>query len=277
MLLDSHHHFWRYDSEAYGWIGPDMARLRRDYLVGDLAEVAGEAGVTGVISVQARESLAETDFLLGLGEESGGLVRGVVGWVPLADPGVGEMVDRWAGRRLFKGVREVMQGRGDAEFFGNAAFHRGLRELTRRGLTYDVLVYADQLPATIRMVDAHPQQRFVLDHVAKPVIRAGAFPEDWARNIRRLAERENVFCKVSGMVTEVRDPEWDAELIRPYFRTVLEAFGPERLMFGSDWPVCLLRVEYAGWVKVARILVEEWAEDERAAFFGMTAKAAYGV
>jgi L-fuconolactonase len=276
MLIDSHHHFWRYDAEEYAWIDDAMNRLRRDYLARDLEEVAWKAGVTGVVSVQARESLAETEFLLGLGGDCA-LVRGVVGWAPLADPGVGDILDRWAGQGLFKGVREVMQGREDEEFFGNPSFHRGLRELTRRGLPYDVLVYANQLPATIRMVDAHPEQRFLLDHLAKPAIRGGGFPKDWARDVRMLAERENVLCKLSGMVTEVRDPAWHLELLRPYFDHVLEAFGPERLMFGSDWPVCLLRVEYGTWVEVARSLTEGLAESERDAFFAGTATKAYGL
>jgi len=197
--------------------------------------------------------------------------------VPLADPGVGEMLDRWSENPLFKGVREVMQGRPDGEFFGKPAFHAGLRALAGRGLPYDVLVYADQLPATIGLVDAHPGQRFILDHVAKPAIRRGEFPEEWARDIRRLAKRESVVCKLSGMATEVRDPEWDTAVLAPYFETVLEAFGPGRLMFGSDWPVCLLRAGYGAWVDCARELAAGLTEGEREALFGGTAVAAYGL
>lgn len=274
MLIDSHHHFWRYDSDQYGWIDKDMNRLHRDFLPCDLEAAAREAGVSGVVSVQARESLAETEDLLAFGGNCP-LVRGVVGWAPLADPRLPDMLDRWTGHRLLRGVREVMQGRGEAESFGKPAFHRGLRELTRRGLVYDLLVHAHQLAPTIGMVDAHPEQRFVLDHMAKPVIRARAFPDAWAREIRDLAERENVVCKVSGMVTEVRDPEWDVAVLRPYFETVLEAFGPGRLMFGSDWPVCLLRAEYGDWLTAVRSLAEGLAGSEREALFGGTAVAVY--
>ncbi len=274
MLIDSHHHFWRYDPKEYGWIDDGMERLRRNFLPEDLETAAEAAGVTGVVSVQARESLEETGFLLSLGADCE-LVRGVVGWVPLTDPGVGELLGHWEGHRLFKGVREITQGKPDADFFANEDFHRGLRELTRRGLTYDVLVYADQLPAATRMVAAHPEQRFILDHIAKPAIRRERFPKEWARELQALAEHGNVLCKFSGMVTEVRDPEWDAALLRPYFATVLEAFGPERLMFGSDWPVCLLRAEYGAWLQCAKALAGELTEAEQAAFFGGTATLAY--
>jgi L-fuconolactonase len=273
-MWDAHHHFWAYDPPQFGWINDAMAVLRRDFGPGELEAAIAGTGVDGVISVQARSSLDETAFLLAEARQCD-LVKGVVGWVPLSDPNVGAMLDPLVENLWFKGVREVIQGQPDDAFFGNHAFHRGLHELTRRDVPFDLLVHAHQLQSAMRFVDAHPEQRFVLDHIGKPVIRREAFDAEWARDLRALAERERVLCKFSGVVTEVRDDRWDAALIRPYFETALEAFGARRLLFGSDWPVCLTRTRYDGWVEVVRELAAPLTADERQAFFVDNTRHAY--
>ena len=261
-MIDSHHHFWHYDSGQYAWIDDDMAVLKRDYLPKDLDPVAAENGVAGVISVQARESLEENSFLLNFARECP-LIKGVVGWLPLTSPTVEAELESVASDPLFKGVREVLQGKPDAEFFENAQFHESIRLLTQRDLPYDLLIFHDQLDSVVRFVDRHPNQRFVLDHIAKPVIRASESPNVWEKNIRDLAQRENVACKLSGIATEVRDAKWDIHLLRPYFDVVLESFTPERLMFGSDWPVCLLRTSYARWIGTVRELIASLSPAEQ--------------
>ena len=275
--IDSHHHFWRFDQAEYEWIEEGMTTLRRDFLCLELREATDGLEVEGVVSVQARTNVEETDFLLAEGR-SCPLVKGVVGWVPLKDPAVGDLLDRWSGDPLFRGVREICQGAPDSEFFANGDFDRGIGELTHRDLPYDLLLYEDQLEVVIRFVDRHPDQRFVVDHIAKPVIRAAAFAEAWAGRIRELAKRENVVaCKLSGVVTEVRDGAWDLDLLRPYFEVVLEAFGSERLMFGSDWPVCLLRSGYARWMGAVRDFMAGLPESEQQAIWAGNADRTYGL
>lgn len=243
-----------------------MRVLRRDYLPAALEATLRDTGVDGAISVQARSSIAETDFLL---EQARIMpqVRGVVGWAPLKNDRVGEILDRFLANPRFKGVREVTQGLPDEAFFTDDDFNRGLREVTRRRLAYDLLVYEDQLEGAIRFVDQHPEQRFVLDHIGKPVIRRGAPDASWVARIESLAARPHVACKFSGVVTEVREPTWDLELLRPYFQIVWGTFGAGRVMFGSDWPVCLLRTTYRDWLDVVDRLVESLSTDARAAFF----------
>jgi L-fuconolactonase len=274
MQIDSHHHFWKYDPDEYPWIGADMPQLRRDYLGGDLQTEIDATGIDGVVSVQARQTVEETRWLVSLAEHYP-FIRGVVGWVPLADPGVGRVLDELATSPWLRGVRHVVQDEPDDAFILGSDFNRGIGILGRYGLVYDILVYARHLPATIRFVDRHPDQPFVLDHLAKPAISSARFDRPWATNLGELARRPHVWCKFSGLVTEVRDPQWSLDLLRPYWETALEAFGARRLLFGSDWPVCRLRCEYAAWVSTARELAATLTEDERSAVLGGNAMAAY--
>ena len=273
-MIDSHHHFWRYSPADYGWIDDEMEVLKRDFLPGDLELVAGKSGITGVISVQACESLEDNTFLLKQANASD-LVKGVVGWLPLAAPDVEAHLDRFAAEPIFKGVREVIQGRKTGEFFENEDFNRGILLLTKRDLPYDVLIFENQLEEAIRFIDRHPGQRFIVDHIAKPLISRGEVSRSWEKNIRSLARRENVMCKFSGVVTEVRDAEWSPESIKDYFTIALSAFGAERLMFGSDWPVCLLRTTYEQWLQTCRELTADLSKTEQDQFFEGTATAAY--
>jgi len=273
-IIDSHQHFWRYAADEFGWIGDDMAQIRRDFLPNDLASEQALTGVAGSIAVQARQTLAETTWLLELAATHPA-IRGVVGWVPLSDPkATAAFLDRMgeAGARL-RGVRHVLQGEPDA-FMAAAGFNAGLREVSERGLTYDLLIYARQLPAALELVDRHPGMRFVVDHIAKPEID-GPPTAEWLQGLRSLAQREGVCCKFSGLVTEVRAKTWSAELLHPYFEAALESFGPNRLMFGSDWPVCLVRSAYPAWLGFVEHCVAPLASNEREAILGGTASLFY--
>jgi L-fuconolactonase len=277
VRIDSHQHLWRFDAVEYDWIPADPPTLRRDYLPADLARELDAARLDAAIAVQARQSLAENDFLLAQADASDGRIRGVVGWVDLAAADVDATVARYAARPRFVGVRHVVQGETDPEFLARPAFNRGVSALRAHGLVYDVLIYARQLPAAIAFVDRHPAQPFVLDHIAKPTITAGRFDEVWARHFREIARRPHVTCKLSGVVTEVRGQTWDAAVIRPYVELAIEVFGPARLMFGSDWPVCRLRTEYTTWVTTIEAITRGWSMNEQAAFWGGTAARVYGV
>jgi L-fuconolactonase len=263
MNIDAHHHFWRYNADEYGWIDEAMSAIRRDFLPVDLQPAMAAADIQGAISVQARQSLEETWWLLSLAERHP-FIRGVVGWLPLASPAL-QIPDH----PMLKGVRHVVQAELPG-FLDAPDFNRGVIRLAERALVYDLLILEHQLPETIRFVDRHPRQTFVLDHIAKPRIRRGRI-EPWRTNVRELARRENVFCKLSGMVTEADYRRWTPADLEPYFDVVMEAFGPSGLMFGSDWPVCLVACEYGRWADLVRRLTGA----EQAAIRGRTAAQVY--
>ena len=252
-----------------------MGKLQRDFLPGNLEEEAALVGIDGVVSVQARQSVEETAWLLELARGSE-LIKGVVGWVPLISPTVEADLERFAAEQKLKGVRHVLQGESDDGYMLREDFNAGIRALKAFGLVYDILIFERQLPPSIELVDRHPAQVFVLDHVAKPRIKDNLF-EPWNRNIRELAKRPNVYCKLSGMVTEADWSGWSEEQLQPYIDTVLEAFGPLRLMFGSDWPVCLVASTYQGWWETVGRLTGGLSADEQARLFGGTATEAYSL
>ncbi len=273
MNIDSHHHFWKYSAAEYPWIDEAMATIRRDFLPDDLKQEIAHADIHGVVSVQARQTVEETEWLLSLAEKNE-FIKGVVGWVPLADPGVKKVIEKFAARPKLKAVRHVVQGEPDDRFILGADFNRGIAMLKDFGLVYDILILERHLPPSIEFVDRHPKQVFVLDHIAKPRIKENVI-EPWRKNIKELARRENVYCKVSGMVTEADYKKWSEEQLRPYFDAVLEAFGPKRLMFGTDWPVCLVGTSYLRWVELVHRFAEKLSVDERGWLFGKTAIQAY--
>jgi L-fuconolactonase len=275
MVIDSHQHFWRYTPAEYGWISDGMAVIRRDFLPEHLLAEMTAAGVDGAISVQARQTLDETVWLLDLARQCDRL-RGVVGWVPLCDPAVEGVLERLAPAPALCAVRHVVQGEPDDEFILRPDFNRGIAALRRFNLTYDILVFERHLPATLRFVDRHPEQRFAVDHIAKPRVRAGLV-EPWASRMRDLAQRPNVWCKLSGLVTEADPHAWTVEQLRPYLQTVLEAFGPERVLFGSDWPVCLVACPYGRWLDIVRRAIADFTPAEQAAILGGNALRAYGL
>lgn len=249
-----------------------MARIRRDFLPTDLEPKLTEAGLSGCVAVQARQSREETEWLLSLAQKHA-FIRGVVGWVPLENPEVRDELEQLCAEPSFKGVRHVVQGEPDG-FLDGPAFNAGIEEVTKLGLTYDLLVFARQLPEAIRFVARHPNQTFILDHIAKPTV-SGPPDSAWRKHIQELARHERVFCKISGVVTEVPGWQWTPELLRPYLDVVLEAFGPRRLMFGSDWPVCLVAADYLSWLQFVRNAVTDLSISEQASIFGQTAITAY--
>lgn len=273
MKIDSHHHFWHYNPVEFGWIDETMRVIRRDFLPEDLRGEIARAGIEGVVSVQARQSLSETRSLLEFADAND-FIKGVVGWVEISSARVSEDLEHFAAKPKFKSVRHVIQGEQDDNFILRSDFNRGIRVLKRFSLAYDILVLERHLPQTIRFVDDHPDQVFVMDHIAKPRIKDGIF-EPWNQNIRELAKRPNVSCKISGMVTEADFSGWSEAQLRPYFDTVLEAFGPQRLMFGSDWPVCLVASSYATWRDVVSHWVAGLTTHEQDRILGGTAVEVY--
>jgi L-fuconolactonase len=265
MRLDAHQHFWSYDAAQYPWIPPGSP-LHRGWLPDDLAELQKPLGFDGSIAVQARQVVGESDWLLGLADKHAN-VKGVVGWVDLRSDRVEADLARLAAHPKFVGVRHVVQEEPDDDFMLGQDFQRGISKLAAYGLTYDILIYPRQLAAATRLAENFPQQPFVLDHLAKPQIKDGII-EPWKSQLRRLAQLPNIHCKVSGMLTEADHQTWQAEQFRPYLDTVFEAFGPSRLMYGSDWPVCLFAGSYAQAYRLVDDYARGLTDAERAGLFG---------
>ena len=275
MKIDSHHHFWKYDPAEYSWMNADMGVLKKDHLPADLKQEIEHAGIDAAVSVQASQTLAETDALLGYAAEHD-FIQGVVGWFPLADENVSEILSSYAKNPYLKGVRHVVQDEPDDRFILGEAFGRGVALLKDLNLVYDILIYERQLAASIQFVDRHPDLVFVLDHVAKPRIRDDSM-EPWAELMREMAERPNVYCKLSGMATESDWANWTEEQLICFAEVALEAFGPNRMMFGSDWPVAKLAIDYQRWVSIVADFLAQLSEDEQSAVWGGTAMKAYNL
>lgn len=273
--IDAHHHLWRYRKQDYGWIGPGMELLARDFLPEHLQEEMRSCEVDGSVAVQASQSVEETDFLLELACGSS-FIRGVVGWAPIASAEFPDVLERWRGNPHLKGLRHVIQDEPDEQFINRQDFNAGIAALGGSNLVYDILIYERHLPATIKFVDRHPNQIFVLDHIAKPRIKDKML-EPWRTNLSELALRANVFCKLSGMVTEANWTGWSQSDLRPYIDVVLDAFGPSRLMVGSDWPVCLLACTYQKWFEALGGFLKELSGAEQESIFGRVATRIYSL
>jgi len=274
MRIDAHQHFWRYSAAEYGWIQPGSP-LQRDFLPPDLAPLLAEHSLAGTVAVQARQDLAENAFLLELADQHP-LIQGVVGWVDLRSEEVAEQLARFAPHPKFVGVRHVVQDEPDDAFLLREDFLRGVAMLSEFGLTYDILIYPRQLPAAIRFVERLDEQPLVLDHMAKPPVREGTL-SPWREQIRELAQYPHVLCKVSGLVTEADWSHWTPSDLRPYLDVVFDAFGPQRLMFGSDWPVCLLAGRYDQVVQVVPDYMGSFSAADQDAILGGNASRFYGL
>lgn len=272
-VIDAHQHFIDYTPEDYPWIGPDLAALARPFGPDDLAPLLARAGVDATVAVQARQSLAETRWLLDLADRND-FIAGVVGWAPLQDPALPAVLDELTSRPCLVGLRHVVHDEPDDDFILRENFNTGISLLAERNLVYDILIFARHLPQTLRFVDRHPNQPFVVDHLAKPPIAAGQL-EPWATHIRELTRRENVVCKLSGMVTEADVANWSIDDLRPFVEVALDAFGPGRLMFGSDWPVCTVACDYLHWRSTVNELLADLSEAEQQQILGGTAIAVY--
>jgi L-fuconolactonase len=274
MIIDAHHHLWRLSRGDYGWLNPDLVPLWRDFEPADLAPLMAAGGVAGGILVQAAPTEAETAFLLHLASRTPA-VLGVVGWTDLAAPDAPEAIGRLAGDPALKGLRPMLQDLPDDDFILRPEVEPALRAMEATGLRFEALVRPRHLPRLLVLRERHPDLPIVLNHAAKPDIAGGAW-SPWAEDIRRLAADGITVCKLSGLITEA-GPDWDVDRLRPYADLVVDAFGPDRVMWGSDWPVALLAGSYARWLDAARRLVERLTPDERAAILGGTAARVYGL
>jgi L-fuconolactonase len=275
MRIDAHQHFWRYRPQTHGWISDEMAVLKRDYLPNDLEPLLGARAFDGCVAVQAAQSLEETLFLLDLADRHP-FVRAVVGWADLLAPDLDRQLEALTARPRLRGLRHIAQDEPDDAWLARDDVVRGISRIGRFGLTYDILVYARQLPAALELARRLPDQPFVVDHLAKPEIREGRL-EPWRERLRALAALPHVRGKLSGLVTEAAWDRWTAADIRPYLEVALEAFGPDRLMIGSDWPVCLLAGDYERVVGLVTDFVRSLSADEQAEVLGGTATRFYRI
>ncbi len=275
MRIDAHQHFWKYDPVEYGWIGEGMDDLKRDCLPADLAPLLRSAHLDGSVAMQARSTLEETEWLLELADQNP-FIKGVVGWVDLVSPDVQRSLERFSAHKRFRGVRHIVQSEPDDGFMLRQDFQRGIGRLAEFELTYDILVFPRHLPAAYELVALFPSQIFVLDHIAKPFIKDRSL-SPWDTDIRRLASRPNVYCKVSGLVTEADWKNWKPADFSPYLDVVFEAFGPQRILFGSDWPVCTLAGAYADVTGLIKDYTRQLSAHELAEVWGGTAERAYNL
>lgn len=275
MRVDSHQHFWRYNAVRDAWITDEMAVLKRDFLPADLLPELRANGIDACVAVQAAQSEEETRFLLDLAEKHRE-VAGVVGWVNLLEEKVEERLAHFSRSRKLRGFRHIVQAEPDDRFLMRKEFLRGIGMLSRFGFTYDILIYARHLDGANEFVQQFPEQKFVIDHIAKPQIKAGEL-DGWSRGIRAIAKHPNVWCKVSGLVTEADWKRWTASDFRPYLDVVFETFGVDRLMFGSDWPVCLLGGNYAKVKAIVDDYTQSFSAADKDKIFGGNAARFYGL
>ncbi len=269
LKIDSHQHFWRFDPVRDSWITDEMSVIQRDFLPPDLQPLLNQNGIDGCVAVQADQSEEQNAFLLELAAAHP-FIKGIVGWIDLRAENISETLDFYKGYQTIKGFRHVLQGEQDRALMLKPEFKRGIKALGEAGYTYDILIFPDQLGYTNEFVAAFPDQKFVIDHIAKPYIKDGKI-DDWKHAIKEVAMHENVYCKVSGMVTEANWQNWKELDFKPYLDSVFEAFGPGRLMFGSDWPVCNVA---GGYEKAAGIVTNYTAslsENEQQLFWGKNA------
>lgn len=275
MRIDAHQHFWHYDPVEYGWINDSMAAIKKDFLPEDLEPALKANEFEGTVLVQAHQSEVETEFLLKLAEESS-FVKAVVGWVDLSSDNVEERLEFFSRNSYFKGIRHtVWDERG--EFMTYESFQKGISKLTNFDLSYDLLVFDYQLPGAIDLTSNFPKQRFVLDHLGKPQNSAKGPSEEWKQNVEKLANNRNVSCKLSGLVTETENFNWKKDDFTPFLDVAVEAFGIDRIMFGSDWPVCLSAASYEEVLEIQQNYFRSFSEEEKQKIFGKNAAEFYRI
>ncbi len=275
MIIDSHQHFWNYEPKKHEWIDDSMSVIRRDFLPSDLKKVYQENNINGCVAVQADQTTVETDFLIQLSKEND-FIKGIVGWVDLRSDVVESDLDKYSEFNSVKGFRHVVQGEPDHNFLLRKNFLRGISLLEKKHFTYDILIFPHQLGATLEFVKQFPNQKFVIDHIAKPYIKDG-FYDGWAALMKEVAKQENVYCKVSGMITEADFNHWTPEQIHPYLNVVLEAFDADRIMFGSDWPVCLVAGNYGQVKQLITDFIADLSLTEQANIMGLNAMKFYNL
>ena len=268
MVVDAHHHFWRYNTTDYVWMDDRMEILKADHAPEDLHPLLQKAGVDGTVAVQARQMMEETEYLLDISHRYN-WVMGVVGWFDFNSDGLEEQIEQYSGDPSLKGARELIHDMSDPAYAVSKEHVRAVGLLGTYGLTYDLLLRPQHIEPATRLVDRYPEQLFVIDHIAKPNIAQQEL-SPWRERMTKIGRRPNVYCKLSGMVTEAEWGRWSSSDFEPYIETCLEAFGPERLMIGSDWPVCTLSGSYAAVMEIVQDFVERLSESERSAILGET-------
>jgi len=266
LKIDAHQHFWKYDPVRDSWFTDEMPVIRRDFFPEHLHPILQENNFDGCVAVQADQSEADTDFLLDLAGKNN-FIKGVVGWVDLQSKKLEERLEHYKQFNKLKGFRHVLQGEKDRSFMLQPEFTRGIKALQQFNFTYDILIFPDQLQYTKKFAAMFPQQKFVIDHLAKPTVKEKKIDE-WKKDIEAIAEYQNVCCKISGLVTEADWKNWNKDDLTPYIDVVVNAFGTDRIMFGSDWPVCLLAASYRKMLDIVKDYFSSFSKEDREKFFG---------
>lgn len=275
MKIDAHQHFWKFDPVRDSWITDEMKVIQRDFLPDDLAPILETNGINGCVAVQASQTEEETDFLIELASNHD-FIKGIVGWVDLRSNDIDYRLAHYASFAKVKGFRHVVQGESDSEFMLRPQFKAGITALESYNFTYDILIYHYQLEQAIQLVKLFPEQRFVLDHIAKPDIKSGEYAT-WQTNIKKLALHTNVYCKISGMVTEADWNKWTTADFKVYLDTVVKAFGTDRIMYGSDWPVCTVAASYEQQIGIVNDYFNPFSTLEKRNIMGGNATRFYGL
>ena len=275
LRIDSHQHFWKYDPVRYDWIDDSMSVIQKDFLPEDLAPILKANGFDGCITVQSHQSEQENEFQL-TNADKHSFIKGVVGWVDLQSPNIEERLDYYQQFKKLKGFRHILQGESQRDFMLRPDFLKGISLLKKYGYTYDILILPDQLKYTAEFLSLFPDQRFVIDHIAKPDIKQKEL-KNWEQGIKAIAAFENVYCKVSGMVTEADWENWQLNDFNNYLEVVTNSFGTKRLMYGSDWPVCKIAADYGQVLDIVKDYFSAFSQTEQQAFFGGNAIEFYNI
>ncbi|ANW96934.1 amidohydrolase [Wenyingzhuangia fucanilytica] len=275
LVIDSHQHFWKYGTENHSWIDDEMAIIRKDFLPTDLKAVYQENNIDGCVAVQADQTIEETNFLIDLATQNN-FIKGVVGWVDFRADDIDEVLKHYSQHKVVKGFRHIVQGESDPNFLLRPDFINGISKLEKYNFTYDILVFPHQLGAVLEFVKQFPNINFVIDHIAKPYIKDG-FYDGWAVLMTEIGKCPNVYCKLSGLITEADYKNWTDEQLEPYMELVLKAFGANKLMFGSDWPVCLVAGNYAQVKNSITKFISKLSSQEQAAIMGNNAAKFYSL
>ncbi len=275
LRIDSHQHFWKFDPVRDSWINDDMSVIQKDFLPADLDPLLKQNGFDGCVTVQSDQSEAENEFQLNNAIQHD-FIKGVIGWVDLCSPQVEERLAYYSQFSKMKGFRHVLQGEKNRAFMLQPVFMNGIRLLKKYHFTYDILIFPDQLKHTLEFVKAFPDQPFVIDHIAKPYIKDKK-TDEWRKDMEAIAEHENVHCKISGMVTEADWKQWKSEDFTPYIEAVVNAFGANRIIYGSDWPVCLVAASYEKMLGIVQDHFVSFTSNEKELFFGGNAVKFYNL
>jgi L-fuconolactonase len=273
--IDAHQHFWKFDPVRDSWITDEMSAIQKDFLPDDLKPLLLQNDFVGSVAVQASQSKEETDFLISLANEND-FIKGVVGWIDLQAPDITERLSKYKSFSVVKGFRHVLQGELQRDLMLNPNFKRGIAALQQNGFTYDILIFPDQLKFSAELVALFPEQKFVIDHLAKPYIKRKEIGE-WKSDIEKIAKHHNVYCKISGMVTEADWKTWKKEDFKTYLDVVVNAFGVHRIMFGSDWPVCLVAASYEKMLGIVEDYFSAFSKEEQDQLFAQNATRFYNL